>query len=71
TVEAMTRTAGVIVNKGATLNFSGMNQTVNTLLNSGTVLINNINAPFLPDPVIVTGNMTLEKNGHVILNNSS
>lgn len=46
TVEAMTRTAGVIVNKGATLNFSGMNQTVNTLLNSGTVLINNINAPF-------------------------
>ncbi len=71
TVEAMTRTAGVIVNKSATLNFSGMNQTVNTLLNSGTVLINNINAPFLPDPVIVTGNMTLEKNGHVILNNSS
>lgn len=25
----------------------------------------------MPDPVIVTGNMTLEKNGHVILNNSS
>ncbi|HAX5274592.1 TPA: autotransporter outer membrane beta-barrel domain-containing protein, partial [Escherichia coli] len=53
------------------LNLSGNSQVLNNLINDGTLLINDYGANVLTSPVTVTGNMTLEKNGLVVLNNGA
>ncbi|WP_336819913.1 autotransporter outer membrane beta-barrel domain-containing protein, partial [Cedecea sp. MMO-103] len=62
-------TSGVTVAEGATLNLSGNSQTVTTLNNSGTVLINDTGADALPKAVTLYGDMI--NSGLVMINNGA
>ncbi|HAX5186620.1 TPA: autotransporter outer membrane beta-barrel domain-containing protein, partial [Escherichia coli] len=53
------------------LNLSGNSQVLNSLVNNGTLLINDYGANVLTSPVTVTGSMMLEQNGLVVLNNGA
>ncbi|HBA7991135.1 TPA: autotransporter outer membrane beta-barrel domain-containing protein, partial [Escherichia coli] len=68
-VDAITTSSGLSVMKGAVLNFGGNNQTISNISNSGTLLINDVGMQALAQSVIVKGNMTLNKEGSLMLNN--
>ncbi|WP_421505029.1 autotransporter outer membrane beta-barrel domain-containing protein [Erwinia rhapontici] len=66
---AFASTSGVTVADGGTLNLGGHSQTVNTLNNSGTVLINDAGADVLAKVVTLYGDMI--NGGLVVINNGA
>ena len=60
----------VIVNDGATFNMVGNHSIVTTISNRGTVLINDLGADRLRQPVMFLGDMHLERTGHIVINNN-
>ncbi|WP_421504768.1 autotransporter outer membrane beta-barrel domain-containing protein [Erwinia rhapontici] len=66
---AFASTSGVTVADGAILNLGGHSQTVNTLNNSGTVLINDAGAGVLTKVVTLYGDMI--NGGLVVINNGA
>ncbi|HAX5205214.1 TPA: autotransporter outer membrane beta-barrel domain-containing protein, partial [Escherichia coli] len=71
TTNAIAGSSGVTVDSGSIMNLSGNSQVLNNLVNDGTLLINDYGANVLASLVVVTGNMTLGKNGLVVLNNGA
>lgn len=66
---AFANTSGVTIDEGGTLNLNGNSQTVNTLDNGGTLLIDDYGVPpASPLSVTLTGDVT--NSGNIVLNNS-